>query len=188
MADNAQDNPLDVPPESAPESPENASGDAPGDVPGSSEDRIFEELWASLSNNQKKAAQQFLFEASIADTARAIGLEPRTLYSWDNDWRRAAEMLLDRRKDGIEQGIGALSPDAINILRKAVATEEEITRVEKESATYILDRIAGKPTQKQTIQHEGGIDVPDSEAQELDSLLSHLDRSDAGDSGDGGDE
>jgi len=171
--------------DSAPESdPENGSGDGPEAVPGSAEDRIFEELWASLSSNQKKAAQQFLFETSIADTARAIGLEPRTLYSWDNDWRRAAEMLLDRRKDGIEQGIGALSPDAINILRKAVATDEEITRVEKESATYILDRIAGKPTQRAEIEHEtGGIDIEETEKEALDEKLAHLDDSSTGEEG-----
>jgi hypothetical protein len=181
MADTAQDSDIDAPPESVPESPDSGSGDGPESVPGSAEDRIFEELWAGLTANEKKAAQQFLFETSIADTAREIGLEPRTLYSWDDDWRRAAEMLLDRRKDGIAEGIGALSPDAIDILRKAVATDEEITRVEKESATYILNRIAGKPTQRKEVQHEtGGIEIDEQDTAQLDDMLGHLDEPDAG--------
>lgn len=177
MADSAPAS--DAPP--APDSaPENSSGDGPESVPGSAEDRIFEELWAELTANQKKAAQAWLFETSVADTARAIGLAPQTLYQWSDDWRRAAEMLLDRRKEGVEKGIGALSPDAINILRKAVQQDEEITRVEKEAATYIIDRIAGKPTQRQEIEHEtGGIEVSESDKREIDDMLSHLDDSDA---------
>lgn len=164
-------------PDSGPESgPESAAED----LPGTAEDRKFEELWSGLDANEKKCAQQWLFCSSIADAARAVGLDPQTVYNWDNDWREAAELLLDRRKDGIEKGIGALSPHAVEVLRKALTDEEEISRVQKESATYVIDRINGAPTQKQEIETQGGIQLDQTDEAELDKMLGHLDEDEEG--------
>ncbi|AUO78947.1 hypothetical protein FGG70_gp01 [Salinibacter phage M1EM-1] len=74
----------------------------------------------------------------------------------------------------MRQGMSALSPAAIDVLRRALDADEDVSRVEAESAQYLIDQLEGKATRKQEVEHSGGIDVSDQEGAEIDELLSHL--------------
>jgi molybdenum-dependent DNA-binding transcriptional regulator ModE len=134
----------------------------------------FERLWGRLSVNQKKVAQEFLFTSSKAEAAREVGLSPTTVYSWPDYVWDASEMLVDRRAGGISEGMSALSPQAIEVLRRALDPDRDVSRVEAESAQYLLNQLEGKPTQKSEVEVEGGIDVSESDRDALDDALSHL--------------
>lgn len=153
------------------------SGSAPR--PGGEPDDEFERLWEQLTHNQKKVAQEYLFTASKADAAREVGLSPSAVYAWPDEVWEAAEMLVDRRASGLSEGMSALSPAALDVLRRALDPDEEVNRVEAESAQYLLNQLEGKPTQKSEVDVQGGIDIGEDAQEELDEKLSHL--------GDGGD-
>jgi hypothetical protein len=149
---------------------ESAPSEGQGATPGSE----FEELYEDLTANQKRVVQEYPFHPTKADAARAVGLTPSCVYSWPPVVWEAAEALLDQRTQGIRQGMSALSPAAIDVLRRALDADEDVSRVEAESAQYLIDQLEGKATRKQEVEHSGGIDVSDQEGAEIDELLSHL--------------
>ena len=134
----------------------------------------FEALWDSLTPAQKKYAQEMVFHTTKAEAAREVGLHPKTVYNWPDKVERAAEMLVDRRAEGITDGISALSPAALSALRDAVDPDTDVDRVTKETAEYIVNRLEGKPTQKQEVEHSGGIELDDQDEEALDDMLGHL--------------
>jgi len=143
-------------------------------------DDRFEELWEDLTQTQQKFVQAFLFTASKADAAREIGISPSTAYGWDVDRiEEVTGLLLERRTRALEEGIAALSQEAIEALRRALDPDTEVARVEAESAQYVVDRLRGKPTQKQEIETNGGIDLDASDEEALEDALSHFDEESA---------
>jgi predicted RecB family nuclease len=156
-----------------PEDPVSAGVRAVAEGTGGSGD--FEERWATLTATQKKVAQEYVFKASKADAARAVGLAPSTVYSWPEKVWELSERLVDRRAEGLTKGMSALSANALQVLRRALDPDENVSRVEKEAAEYIIDQIEGKPTRKQQVEHSGGIDLDESDADAIDDALSHLD-------------
>lgn len=138
-------------------------------------DDEFEAMWASLSDAQKKFCREYTFCATKAEAAREIGLKPSTIYSWPDVVDEVTSRLVDRQRAGLEEGINALSNDALDVLRRALDPAQEVSRVEKESAEYLLNRAAGKPTQKQEVDVQGGISLDETDEQELDAMLGHLD-------------
>jgi hypothetical protein len=148
------------------------SGSDPSPAPEGEDE--FERLWTRLTDNQRKVAQEYLFTSSKADAAREVGLSPSCVYSWPEYVWEAARMLIDRRKSGISEGMSALSPAALDVLRRALDPQREVSRVEAESAQYLLNQLEGKPTQKSEVEVDGGIDVSESDKAALDEALSHL--------------
>jgi len=142
---------------------------------GSDPDDEFGALWDRLTDAQKKVAQESLFTATKADAARAVGLAPSTVYSWPGRVWEAASMLVDRRAQGLEEGLGALSNEALGVLRRALDPRRETSRVEKEAAEFIVNHRLGRPTQKSEVEVSGGIDLDDTDGEKLDELLGHLD-------------
>lgn len=178
MADDAEKDPTDsTEPQSEPRACAGESGSQSDSEPDQedSPDEDFEALWHSLSDSQKKVAQEYVFCATKADAARAVGLQPSTLYSWPDKVWEAASRLVDRRAQGLEEGVNALSHDALDVLRRALDPDQEVSRVEKESAEYLLNRAAGRPTQKKEVDVQGGISLDDTDEEELDQMLGHLD-------------
>jgi len=136
----------------------------------------FEQLWGELSSVQKKFIQAFIFKATKAEAAREVGISPSTVYGWDTELLdEVTDLLLDKRKDGLEEGIAALSPQAVDVLRRALDPESEVSRVEAESAQYIVNRLEGKPTQKKEVEMDGGIELDTSDEEALEDALSHFD-------------
>jgi len=137
-------------------------------------DDEFEALWGSLRDVEKKVAQEYIFQPTRADAARAVGLAPTTVYHWDDKVWEAASRLVDRRAQGLEEGVNALSHNALDVLRRALDPESEVSRVEKEAAEYLLNRVGGKPTQKKEVDVQGGISLDETDEEELDQMLGHL--------------
>lgn len=156
--------------------PESGSDTWAGDDP--SDD--FGALWQSLTDSQKKVAQEYIFCSEKAEAAKAVGLAPSTVYSWPDRVWEASSMLVDRRAQGLEEGMNALSPQALGVLRRALDPQEETSRVEKEAAEFIVNHKLGRPTQKQEVEHSGGINLDDTDADEIDDMLGHLDDAEGG--------
>lgn len=135
----------------------------------------FGQLWQSLTTSQRKVAQEYVFRTEKAEAAEAVGLAPSTVYSWPDKVWEASRMLVDRRAQGLEEGMHALSPQALGVLRRALDPEEETSRVEKEAAEFIVNHRLGRPTQKKEVEHSGGINLDDTDADEIDEMLGHLD-------------
>ena len=165
----------DTDPDDAPDTGQNnASGDR------------FYEVYSELTPAQKKVVNAWLTCPTKKAAAEEVGMSASRVYEWPDKVWRAGELLIEKQAEGIERGLSALSPAAISALERALDPDYETSRPEAKTARYLVNALRGKPTQRQEVAlDQGGIDVPDSEAQELDSLLSHLDRSSASDSGDG---
>lgn len=131
----------------------------------------FDRIWSSMTDNEKKVAQEYPFAPSKAEAARRADLSPSTVYSYDDKVWDAASELVNKRKDAIVDGLGSLSGAALKTLRKGLEDSEEITRVQMEMAKYVLNQIEGKPTRKQQIEHSGGIDVGEDD---INNALDHL--------------
>jgi hypothetical protein len=83
-------------------------------------------------------------------------------------------MLVDERKDGLSNGLSALTPSALDVLRRALDPQQQVSRVESETAQYLINQLEGKPTQKQELEHSGGIDLGEDDEEAIDDALSHL--------------
>lgn len=178
MADDAEDRSSDpaadrAEPRASAGAREAESGSTSEDDPTPADD--FERLWQSLSDSQKKVAQQYLFVPTKAEAAEAVGLAPSTVYSWPDKVWEAASRLVDERKDGLSNGLSALTPSALDVLRRALDPDEDVSRVESETAQYLVNQLEGKPTQKQIQEHQGGIDLDPGDEDAIDDALSHLD-------------
>jgi len=147
-------------------------GSAP--TPGVEPDDEFERLWGKLTDTQKKFCQEYLFKATKAEAAREVGVTPSCVYKWPDYVEEAASMLVDRRASGLSEGMSALSPAALDVLRRALDPDQDVSRVEAESAQYLIDQLEGKATQKSEVDVQGGIDIGEDDQQALDETLSHL--------------
>ena len=135
----------------------------------------FEELWDSLSQNQKRAAEEYQFTSTQAEAARRCGLSKHTVWSWDDDWIEASHGLADKRKEAIEGGLASLSTRALQLMKDALDGNEEITREQKDLIEFAIEQNVGKATQKQEVEQNVSLDVDD---EDIDEALSHLDDDD----------
>jgi hypothetical protein len=53
-------------------------------------------------------------------------------------------------------------------MKEALEGERELSRVEMEVAQYVIDQVQGKPTQKQEVEHSGGLDI---DTEDIDQAL-----------------
>jgi len=143
-------------------------------APGAAPDDEFERLWGKLTDTQKKFCQEYLFTATKSEAAEAVGVTPSCVYSWPDYVEEAASMLVDRRASGLSEGMSALSPAALDVLRRALDPNSDVSRVEAESAQYLIDQLEGKATQKSEVDVQGGIDIGEDDQEALDEALSHL--------------
>ena len=137
-------------------------------------DEEFEDLWESLSDNQKKVAEEYIWAKSKAEAARKFGLTPSAVYSWDDHVWEAASALIDQRKDGIMNRIASLSDEALSVLRQSLQDEDQDDRVQSEDARYIINHLQGKPTQKQEVEHSGGIDLDSDDMEAVDKMVENI--------------
>jgi hypothetical protein len=156
----------------------------PGDTPDSGADNDsgdrFYELYSELTAAQKKVCNAWLTSPTKKAAAEEVGMSPSRVYEWPDRVWEAGELLLEKQVEGIERGLSGLSPAAINALERALDPDCETSRPEAKTARYLVNALRGKPKQRQHITHEtGGIDVEESDRQELDAMLDHLDDSEA---------
>jgi len=142
----------------------------------------FDKKWTELDASWRTFCIENVFESTYKAAAEKAGIAPQTYYNKDEEYKEMLDeltkQLVKERREGLSQGIQALSKGAVQILRQALDPNKEISRVEKEAASYIIDRIKGKPTRKQEVQHSGGIDFDPEDEEKLDEMLGHLDSDD----------
>lgn len=115
-------------------------------------DRL-ERLWNELTIHQKKVAERYVFTTTKAEAARAVDLHPDTVYDWEAPVWEVSELLVDQRAQGIVHGLSALSPAALDALRRALDPNEDIDRETREAAEFVVNHAVGKPTQRQEVEH-----------------------------------
>ena len=130
-------------------------------------DKDFEELWDSLNHRQRMVAQEYVFAPTQKEAAKRADVPPSTMYGWDAPVFEAAEMLVEKRTEAISEGLKSLSKDAIETLKDGLEGKTDLSRVEMETAQYVIDQVEGKPTQKQEVEHSGGIDL---DAEDMDAV------------------
>jgi len=112
----------------------------------------FDEIWAKLNSNQKNYVIERQNSKTKADTARAIGLNPKTIYGWPNYVEEAASRLIDHRKDAIAQGLEEAAMQAIMRLPHLVDSEDE--NIAMKAVKYAIDQAKGKATQTQEVKQQ----------------------------------
>lgn len=116
----------------------------------------FRRLWQQLTHNQRRFAVAMLDSPTKKDAAIACDLEPNTVYKWNGVVDEVVEILLERAADSAYDILDG------NVVRAAMvkvagldSTEE---KVRQDVASEVLDRVMGKPTQRQEISGpDGGI-------------------------------
>ena len=132
----------------------------------------FEELWDSLSQNQKRVAEEYQYTSTQAEAARRCGLSKHTVWDWNDDWIEASHALADKRKEAIEGGLASLSTRALQLMKDALDGKSEISREQKDLIEFAIEQNVGKATQKREVEHSGGLTIDEDE---IDDALSHLD-------------
>lgn len=92
------------------------------------------------------------------DAAEAIGLEPNTVYSWPKIVDDAVERFADDVEAAALDIILANAGKAAMVKAAGLDSGDERTR--QQVASEILDRVLGKPTQRQELAGPGGGPVP----------------------------
>lgn len=124
---------------------------------GTTQESISERLhgiWSELSRNQRRfvvAMQEF---PTKKEAANSIGLEADTVYRWPNIVDEAIGIF----SEDVETAALAIISRSVGkaAMIKATGLDSGDEKVRQLSATEILDRVLGKPMQKQEITGSGG--------------------------------
>ena len=119
----------------------------------------FREVWQSLNHNQKRYVLARLDFPTKKEAAKAIDIEPNTVYRWGDEVEQAIDLL---RND--------ISNAAIEIITQATAKAAIVKvdgldscdeKVRQAAATEILDRNLGRPVQRNELTgaEGGGINI-----------------------------
>jgi predicted urease superfamily metal-dependent hydrolase len=119
------------------------------------------ELLADASPEQRKWVVQRVLCTSDAEAARRVGVHPATVSRWPNKESLDAAVVT-MLSDPLEHAVRALLeaiPKAVSV--KIGGLDSRRDAVAQASATEILDRIMGKPTQRvdQHTEHAGSVVV-----------------------------
>jgi len=117
--------------------------------PKDTEKSTFRELWQGLDHNQRRFAIAMLDSKSKKEAAEAIELRPNTVYGWNGEVDTVVEMMQAQVRDATLEILSAEGPRAAGV--KVAGLDSDDERVRQASATEILDRVLGKPTQRQEV-------------------------------------
>jgi len=113
-------------------------------------------LLDGINIEQRKWVLARLLVTSDAKAAREVGIDPATVSRWPNkaELTKIVEALLaDPIQRAVEELREAL-PEASRIKREGLKSRNEIVR--QDVASEILDRVLGKPTQRQEVTGADG--------------------------------
>lgn len=114
-------------------------------------------LWRQLSHNQRRfviASQEY---ANKKDAAAAIGVEPNTVYRWPKIVDDAIEAFSDSIVDSAAAMLSEAAAKAAAV--KVAGLDSDNEKIRQDVATEIIDRVMGKATQRQEVEHSGGIEI-----------------------------
>ena len=138
------------------------------------ENSSLSDLWEDLTPSQKKFVVDFQRHTSKADAAEEIGLAAQTVYNWPEKVNAAAEMFSDATAELAMQELEEALVEAAMVKTQEIRDPGSTQGTQQEAASDVLDRVMGKPTQKQDIDMDAtieGVDVkihPDAGQPEID--------------------
>ena len=113
----------------------------------------FRQIWQALNHNQQRFAVAALRFPSKSAAAISIGVEPDTVYRWNGVVDDAVQYMKDRAKDAAIEILTDSAVEASMVKRTGLASDDE--RIRQATATEVLDRVLGKPTQNADITTKG---------------------------------
>lgn len=140
------------------------------DIQGATE-REFEEVWKELTLLQKRYVVARQNAETKADAAEEIGIAPKTVYNWNTSSdkvKRAVELMAERRLAGVRELLEEAA--AVGALRLLDLVRHGNANVALGAIKYAINQADGKPTQKQKVDHSGGVNVD----ADLDDVMSSL--------------
>jgi hypothetical protein len=158
----------------APTEAASTAAEAESDAADANPDDSFERRWQALTVNQKKVIRSFLFQPTLADAAREVGLHPETVYAWDVDVAEIASDLMDRNRHRLERSFAGMADLVSDRLQQLLEDEDVDDRVAQKAASYVGNQIAGKPRQKQEVEHSGSVGLSRADADDAREKLEHL--------------
>ena len=120
----------------------------------STSDTNFRRLWQQLTHNQRRFAVAMLDSPSKKEAALACELEPNTVYKWNGVVDEVVEILLERAADSAYDILEGNVVKASMVKVAGLDSTEE--KVRQDVASEVLDRVMGKPTQRQEISGPDG--------------------------------
>ena len=114
-------------------------------------------MWPQLSRNQRRFVVAMQECATKKEAAESIGLEADTVYRWPSIVDDAVKIL----SDDVEAAVWDILADsaAKAAMVKVAGLDENDDKLRQAVASEILDRIMGRPTQRQEITGADGSEV-----------------------------
>jgi len=118
------------------------------------EKSTFRALWQKLDHNQRRFAVAMLDSKSKKEAAEAIDLKPNTVYGWNGDVDAVVEMMQEQQREAV---LEILENEAVKAAMVKVAGLDSFDEIRRQdAATEILDRVLGKPTQRNEVSGPDG--------------------------------
>lgn len=140
-------------------------------MPKSAGNSSLEAIWGDLTPPQKKYVVAYQRHTSKADAAKEIGRSASTIYSWPDKVDHAAELFSDATAELAMQELEEALVEAAMVKTQEVRRPGSTQENQQDAATDIMDRVMGKPTQKQEVDMQGEVEV---ESDSLDDAIDQL--------------
>lgn len=128
-------------------------------------------LWNRLTPVQKRYCVVMQHAASKKAAAEEIGIPVGTVYHWPSYVDDAVQLLQDHAVEAAMAELQGALVEAAMVKTREIREPGTTGKAQQDAATEIIDRIVGKPTQRQEVQHEGGLQV---ESESLASVMEAL--------------
>ena len=112
------------------------------------------ELWNELTRNQRRFAVAMQEHPTKKDAAISIGLEPDTVYRWNGIVDDVVELLSNDVAAAAYSILESYGTKAAMI--KVGGLDSDTEKVRQDSSSEILDRIMGRPTQRNELTGADG--------------------------------
>lgn len=117
----------------------------------------FSALWHKLTTTQRRFVVAMQQHPTKKDAAEAIGIAASTAYNWNGEVDAAVDFIRNRTAEATLGILVSQSASAAMVVGKLLTSNDEAIKLR--AAQDILDRNLGKATQRQEIDHSGGVTV-----------------------------
>ena len=115
---------------------------------------VFAELWNKLTPTQRRFVVAMQEYPTKKEAAEAIGISPQTAYNWNGTVDDAVAFVVN---DVALAMLGIIRANAVKAAAvKAAGLDSTDERVAQAASTEIMDRVAGKATQRQEVTGADG--------------------------------
>lgn len=115
------------------------------------------EIWGALTHNQRRFVVAMQESTTKRDAAESIGMTADAVYRWNGLVDKAIDLM---SRDVRVSMFAVLESYGIKAaMLKAAALDSKNENVRQSASTEIMDRLLGKPTQRQETEHSGEVEV-----------------------------